>query len=1095
MKKLAIFFLTIAIVLSLFVSCDADTAVDTTVDRGLLSDHLFETEGKYFSTLQDAVNYLSGTKALSEKVIRLTMDASGPGAVINDLDVVIDFDGHSYSFTDVTVKYNKDYKPGDEIEGTFGLKITGSSNVILRNLSETVTLEDHTDDLVMIFVEGSEEDESFATLAVEGEFDLTVQDTQYVFWGANRANIFIGSDFDDDPNLVMLNGKIAASGNTQGWILGRTTVRTEEISIKDKAIIHLNTYKQKDGEIGRVEIGQIVKEGSASVYIESDAKIHVASNQPATVIINTTPVVGAVEAKHSEAIVTESYTIKYHTNGGEIKSENNLYYETGIGVVLPSDVIKAGYTFAGWFENKDLSGARLYSVSKTEQGDKEFYAKWTNNDTECTVYYHPNGADGGTTPDSQPVTKNTTVTLSDYTGLKKTGYTFIGWNTESDGTGDDYSVGQTIDGGFSEDITLFAKWKANKYYVRFNGNGSTSGSMENQEFTYDEAKSLTANNFSKENYTFIGWSTTSDGTVKYNDGASVKNLTPTEDGIFDLYACWSNITRTITFDANNETSFTETQSIGSGIEAHLKAFADLNQDNFKKTGYSFVNWNTKATGGTSETAYGDETAVIFTEDTVLYAQWTPNQYYVKFNANGGSGNMDDQLFTYDENAKELSTNEFTRDGYTFAGWTTNADGSGTYYENEQFVHNLSEKDNVILYAQWVADSNKNYVGKVVTSNATGSETLITPVFYSQKATALESTDVHYNFYYSNDNGATLIRLYDVAASAIVAGNGNTEGSTAYNINTAFQGKTSRSENSVIYYEVTGSGYQTNNDDYASFYMYIPGDSGSAYNVATGAAGSSFSANSLGKWINTFSYDPDGFNFDPQSEEFPDYSHDGWIEYEYDSGTAKLLNASINETGFRSGRQNYTSILHYINERNTDSVIVHNKYQTKVVKQARFFADSNYYGNDLRTMWALMADANTGTASPSIGKYKDWFVPSFGEFEQLRRTFGDYTRYAPADGSKVDQDYFGLAVVGSADGNYLNKFDFGKNNRSVYFLTSSRARNTPPLDPNYPSRFTCLFLINRSESTSYPSNINDYVITAWGCHGYDGRNSVVLVRTF
>ena len=184
--------------ISLFVACDSDTAVDTTVDRGLLSDHLFETEGKYFSTLQDAVNYLSGTKALSEKVIRLTMDAAGPGAIINDLDVVIDFDGHSYAFTDVTVKYNKDYKPGDDIEGTFGLMITGSSKVILRNMSEPVTLQDDTDDLVMIFVEGDASKSKFSTVIVEGEFDLRVQDTQYVFWGANYANFFVGSDDYDD---------------------------------------------------------------------------------------------------------------------------------------------------------------------------------------------------------------------------------------------------------------------------------------------------------------------------------------------------------------------------------------------------------------------------------------------------------------------------------------------------------------------------------------------------------------------------------------------------------------------------------------------------------------------------------------------------------------------------------------------------------------------------------------------------------------------------------------------------------------------------------------------------------------------------------
>ena len=88
----------------------------------------------------------------------------------------------------------------------------------------------------------------------------------------------------------------------------------------------------------------------------------------------------------------------------------------------------------------------------------------------------------------------------------------------------------------AENTTLYAKWTANTYYVAFKGNGSTSGSMSNQTFTYATAQNLTENTFSKtdvvtfdpnggscgtastsESATFVGWATSADGAKAYDD--------------------------------------------------------------------------------------------------------------------------------------------------------------------------------------------------------------------------------------------------------------------------------------------------------------------------------------------------------------------------------------------------------------------------------------------------------------------------------------------------------------------------------------------------------------------------------------------------
>ncbi len=71
--------------------------------------------------------------------------------------------------------------------------------------------------------------------------------------------------------------------------------------------------------------------------------------------------------------------------------------------------------------------------------------------------------------------------------------------------------------------------------------------------------------------------------------------------------------------------------------------------------------------------------------------------------------MNNQSFTYDVSQK-LTSNTFTKVGYTFAGWNTKSDGSGTSYTNQSSVKNLTTTNNgtVNLYAQWAEINNTGY---------------------------------------------------------------------------------------------------------------------------------------------------------------------------------------------------------------------------------------------------------------------------------------------------------------------------------------------------------------------------------------------------
>lgn len=93
----------------------------------------------------------------------------------------------------------------------------------------------------------------------------------------------------------------------------------------------------------------------------------------------------------------------------------------------------------------------------------------------------------------------------------------------------------------------------------------------------------------------------------------------------------------------------------------------------------------------------------------LYVNWEANQYNVHFDGNGASyGSMSDAGFTYNQEGN-LPANGFSRYSYKFKGWNTKADGSGTSYDDQAAVKNLTSTDNgtVTLYAQWSYSSGYN----------------------------------------------------------------------------------------------------------------------------------------------------------------------------------------------------------------------------------------------------------------------------------------------------------------------------------------------------------------------------------------------------
>ena len=142
--------------------------------------------------------------------------------------------------------------------------------------------------------------------------------------------------------------------------------------------------------------------------------------------------------------------------------------------------------------------------------------------------------------------------------------------------------------------------------------------------------------------------------------------------------------------------YTVTFKDGDDILYTIEVAADSNLSQLpvakSKDGYTFDGWYNGENEVTTEHK--------ITGDLELTAKWTANKYTVKFNANGGSGEMENMSFVYNEE-KALTANTFNREGFTFAGWATSANGNIAYTDMAK-VKNLTAEDKatVILYAVW-----------------------------------------------------------------------------------------------------------------------------------------------------------------------------------------------------------------------------------------------------------------------------------------------------------------------------------------------------------------------------------------------------------
>jgi uncharacterized repeat protein (TIGR02543 family) len=343
-----------------------------------------------------------------------------------------------------------------------------------------------------------------------------------------------------------------------------------------------------------------------------------------------------------------NYSISYNLNGGSLSGQKTSYNIETANFTLPTPS-KSGYTFTGWTGSNGTTAQKSVTITKGNTGNRSYTANWTP--TNYTISYNANGGSLSGQKTSYNI-ETANFTLPQPT---RSGYTFTGWT----GTGlSSATKSVTVSKGSTGNRSYTANWSANGYTVSFNYNkpSTATGTMSGNGTTSKGVTYATAYGTlpqpSIPGWAFNGWYTAASG----GSGISA-TTTYTAVGNQTLYAHWTLNTYSISYNANG------------GSLSGQKTSYNVNTDSFTlptptKNGYTFTGW----TGSNGTTAQKSVTIAKGSTGNKSYtANWTPVNYTISYNANGGS--LSGQKTSYNIETANFTLPQPTRSGYTFTGWT------------------------------------------------------------------------------------------------------------------------------------------------------------------------------------------------------------------------------------------------------------------------------------------------------------------------------------------------------------------------------------------------------------------------------------------
>ena len=374
-------------------------------------------------------------------------------------------------------------------------------------------------------------------------------------------------------------------------------------------------------------------------------------------------------AKWSNAV----YSIRYELGGG-ILYESNPASVTAETECLLHEPVREGYLFLGWYDGAQ-GGTKYDRVGGDNAANVTLYALWQKSDALFSVLYDYMGGEAmGENPVSVGVGE-----VYELLPASKVGYTFLGWNTQEDGSGEYVSRLYNVD----ETLYLYAIFEPKTYVVRYIFEGNYEGDATNPNMV-EFGERVTLLPVALYGHEFVGWYDAEEGgnPVTAIDASNILTITT-------LYARFVPLEFQLHLDAGDGTFVS-----GGGTQQTLTVGFDERVDlpDCSLLGHDFLGWNDRADGSGEyyQTFTGTE------GDQTLYAVYAAREYLIRYEYEGTyeSGKVNPNFITYGET---VTLYPVYRTGYTFAGWY-DAKAGGTRVEVID-EHNIGSVS--VLYARFV----------------------------------------------------------------------------------------------------------------------------------------------------------------------------------------------------------------------------------------------------------------------------------------------------------------------------------------------------------------------------------------------------------
>ena len=548
-----------------------------------------------------------------------------------------------------------------------------------------------------------------------GTYIATGTVTRFIFKSVSSSNNVYGNILDDLSFTKAYRLGYDGNGGT-GQVPSRTeTGRTETAASGTDGTVRLAADKSAGPESGTIADDRRVLTDTTARQDDGTSQRTI-TRSDGSVRVETIATTGAVSGCQV-----------YYPAGTRItlataKADSDCWDSSQIG--------KTNRTFYGWSANTDANDRDVPVADTMDRNTlnanvrteivmparaKTVYALWAINPTLSYNVNAPAGSNAPGTPASQTVPYNTAA--ADKSGWaagdtgKIPGYRFDGWYTAPNG-GNKYDFNTPL----TNNVTVYAHWIGNGYTVRFAGNGATGGGTPDQAFQYNIGQNLHRNGFTRDGYTFTGWKR-ADNQQAYGDGQWVNNLTTQPNGIVTMVAQWSANEAHIRYNPNPPAGKTTGGQGTPNWDGHTGDTPTIGQNGWTIDGYTFAGWATSPDGSGARYAPGARWTANGT--LTLYAQWTPGQASLTYDGNGATGGKTDPQTGKTDEKINVRDNGFTRDGYTFVTWNTQADCKGNAVKpNSEWTLRGSST----LYACWAGNAQTlTYHGNGATGGNTAAQ--------------------------------------------------------------------------------------------------------------------------------------------------------------------------------------------------------------------------------------------------------------------------------------------------------------------------------------------------------------------------------------